>query len=119
MLARVIDEYAPHQLGGNAEEMGAILPSGVSLIDELQIRLVDERGWLQRVTGTFAAQIVTRETAQFVVNQRHQFLERRLVAVAPIDEQLGYAFGGLHSWAKWAKFYRFAAREGIRDEPPR
>ena len=99
--------------------MGAILPLGVSLIDEPEIRLVDECSRLERVVGAFAAQIVTREPAQFVVNQRHQFLERRLVALAPVDQKLCYALSRSHTVQNEAKFYIFAAREGIRDEPPR
>ena len=35
MLARVVNENSPHQLRRNSEKMGAILPFGVSLIDQL------------------------------------------------------------------------------------
>jgi hypothetical protein len=35
VLARVVHQYAPHQLRGDSEKMGAILPFRISLIDEL------------------------------------------------------------------------------------
>src|SRR5215470_1388794 len=101
MLARVVHQYAPHQLRGNSEKMGAILPFCISLIDELEIGLVDERGGFECVLGALAPQVVARQPSQLAVDQRHQFFERRLIAVTPLDQKLRYAFrGGPHMCAR-------------------
>ena len=65
--------------------MGAILPLRISLVHQFEIRLIDEGSRLQRVAGSFATEVIAGETAQFVVDERHQFLERRLVALTPVD----------------------------------
>jgi len=57
MRPRVIDEDAPHQLGGDAEELRAILPVGLMLVDQAQVRLVDQRRRLQSMIGSLAAQV--------------------------------------------------------------
>jgi len=49
----MIDKDAAHQLGRDAEEMRAVLPVYVSLINEPEISLIDERRGLQRMAGTF------------------------------------------------------------------
>ena len=46
-------ENPPHDTGRHRKEMRAILPLHVANIDEPQVRLVDERGWLERVAVTF------------------------------------------------------------------
>ncbi len=56
--ASVIDEDAAHELGGDAEEMGAVLPGDAGLIDELHVGLVDEGGGLQGMVGSLAAHVV-------------------------------------------------------------
>jgi len=97
MLARMIDQDASHQLRRDAVKLCPILPARVSLVDELQVGLVDQRGWLQSMVLPFATQIVSCQPPQFAIHERHQLLESCLVAGAPIDEQLGNAFGWLHS----------------------
>ena len=95
--------------------MGAILPFCVSLVHQFEVCLVDKGGGLKRVSRAFAAKIVARETAELVVDEGHQFFERGLVALAPVDQQLSYAIR-VHP-----DFYNnlFMAREGIRAKPPR
>src|SRR6185503_15267476 len=96
MLACVVHQYATHQLRRNSEEMRAVLPPRISLIDEFEIRLIDERRRLQCVLATLASQVVTGQTSQLAVDQRHQFFECRLIALSPIDKKLRDAFAGLH-----------------------
>src|SRR2546427_245114 len=55
--ARSVDEDASHQPRGDAKKMCAILPIDVTLIDELQVRLVDESGCLEHVLAAFAREI--------------------------------------------------------------
>ena len=40
MRPRVIDQDSPHQLRGHAEELRAVLPACVVLIDQFEISLV-------------------------------------------------------------------------------
>ena len=87
--AGVIDQDAPHQPGGHREEVGAVLPFHLADVDQAQVRLVDERGRLERVPGALPAHLPVRETAQLLVHQGNQLLEGRFVARAPGDEQTG------------------------------
>jgi hypothetical protein len=52
----------------------------VFLIDEPEVRLMHERGWLQRVRRPLAAEAGSRAPAQLVVHQGHQLLARGEVA---------------------------------------
>src|SRR6185503_8571155 len=47
----------------------------------------DQRGCFKRVTGPFLAQITCGLAAQFLVNDRHQLVERFLIAAPIADEQ--------------------------------
>src|SRR5262249_54309976 len=57
----MINQNAPHRLGGDAEEVGAVLPSYVSLIYQLDVSLVRQRRRLQRVTCAFSPHIALRK----------------------------------------------------------
>jgi hypothetical protein len=46
MAAGVIDQDAPHLLGGNAEEVTAILPLHIALVNKAQIGFIHESGGL-------------------------------------------------------------------------
>jgi hypothetical protein len=120
MLARVVHQYPSHQLRCDSEKVGAILPLRISLIYEFEISLVHERRRLQRVLATLAPQVITGQTSQLAIDQRHQLFECRLVAFTPIDEKLRYAFAGLHkSVVSQSLQQMFGGREGIRAKPPR
>jgi hypothetical protein len=53
---------------------------------------------LQRVSGAFAAHALPREPPQFLVDERHQFFERGLVAATPLKQQLGDVSGHAERW---------------------
>ena len=55
LRARVIDEYASHHLGSDAEEVCAILPLHVALIHQAHVSLMNQGGCLQCVSCLFAA----------------------------------------------------------------
>jgi hypothetical protein len=57
-LARVVDKDSSHQLRRNPEKMGAILPPGVCLFDQLYIWLINKRRRLKRVFGALTSQVV-------------------------------------------------------------
>jgi hypothetical protein len=56
--------------------VGAILKVLLFLFHHAQVRFMDERGRLQRVTGILVAHITPGHLPQFVVDERHQFVER-------------------------------------------
>src|SRR5262249_37921269 len=91
LAARVIDENATHELRSEPDELRAALPADVTLADQTHVRLVHERGALERVVGALAAQLPLREPAQLAVNQWHELGERALVPRGPGDQQFGHA----------------------------
>ncbi len=88
--ARVIDEDAAHHLRGDAEEVRAVLPLHLRLIHEPHVRLVDERGGLQRVADALLAQVARGEAPQLAVDDGQQVVEHPAVAVRQADEQSGH-----------------------------
>ena len=78
-FACVIDENPSHHLCGDAEELSPVLPVYRLRIDESEISLMHERCCLQRVPASLAIQILLGESTQFVVDDRHQFVECRFI----------------------------------------
>jgi hypothetical protein len=56
----VIDQDISHQSGGETIKLRAILPLNFLLIHQPQVRLVNQRRWLQRVVRTLPPQIPYR-----------------------------------------------------------
>src|SRR5919201_403539 len=81
--ARVLHEDAAHQPRRYREEVRAVLPFHLTSVHEPYIRLVHERGRLQRVSRALMSHVPTGDAAELSVNQRDQLLEGRLVPVAP------------------------------------
>jgi len=73
---------------GESDELRAALPVDVPLVDEAQVRLVDQRRALEGVIRALAAQLPVGETSQLPVYQGHELGERTLVAGRPGDQQL-------------------------------
>jgi hypothetical protein len=96
VAARVVDEDAAHGLGRDAEEVRAVLPLHLALVDELEVRLVDEGGGLEGVVGALAPQVARGELMQFAVDEREQVLQRVAVAAAPFQEELCNVGCGRH-----------------------
>jgi hypothetical protein len=59
------------------------------LIDQLQVGLVDQRGGVEYGIATVPRELVVRDAAQVLVDQRHKPREGALVASAVRDEQIG------------------------------
>src|SRR5262245_46059655 len=55
---------------------------------QTQIQLIYQGSGLKCVSGLLAAHVITCHAMQFGVDERHQFIESRLVAIAPLDQQL-------------------------------
>ena len=88
MSTRVIDQNVSHHLGADGEEVSAILPWQSLLTDELEVRLIHERGCLQRVAGAFVVHLALSDTPEFRVYEWKEFIERGAVAFTPIGKQL-------------------------------
>jgi len=83
MLARVVDQDAPHHLRGDAEELRAALPGDAILPDQPEVRFVDQCGGLQRVVRPLAAEVRHGAPSQFPVDEREQIVARLKVSVTP------------------------------------
>ena len=87
--AGVIDQAAPHDAGGNDEEVAAILPVDVLGRRQPQKSFVDQSRGLQRVPGTLAPKITGGDAMQI---GHQQFEQARLgvaIASVPIAQQAG------------------------------
>jgi hypothetical protein len=73
--ARVVHENAAHHLRGDAEEMRPVLPGYSVLVNQPQIRFVDNRGGRQRVISALAAEVRARQPAQLSVDKRHELVK--------------------------------------------
>jgi len=51
--ARMVYQDFAHQPRSHSKEVRAVLPAWVVLINESQVRLMDQSGWLQRVALAF------------------------------------------------------------------
>lgn len=101
LLAGMIHQDLTHELRGHSEKMRTVLPIREGLIDEPEIGFVYQRGWLQSMVDLFPPQIVVGEAAEFHVNKGRKSIECRVVAVAPIGEQLSDVMGGFgHTWRR-------------------
>jgi hypothetical protein len=58
-----IDEDAPHDLCGDTEEVRATPPINLTLIDESEIRFVDECRWLESMPRPLTTELPTRDPA--------------------------------------------------------
>jgi hypothetical protein len=83
MRAGMIDQDAPHHLTRDSEELPAVLPHDLPLIDQPQICLVHEGRRLQRVPAAFAAQLPSRPPAQVLIHDRHELVAGGGIASTP------------------------------------
>jgi hypothetical protein len=72
-VARV-HENPPHHDRREADELCAILPVHLPLVDQPEVRLVDERGGLERVVAPLAEQIQGGQPAQLVVHEQQHLV---------------------------------------------
>ena len=67
--------------------MSPVVERHARLIHEPEERLVDERGRLEGVSRTLAAEISLRLPAQLRIDERHERVERAPVPPAPLEQQ--------------------------------
>ena len=76
LMAAVIDEHAPHSLGGQRESLRPAWQYGTALILQSKPSLVDRRRGLQRVIRPLASEVPPCDAPQLVVHQREKLLNR-------------------------------------------
>ncbi len=86
----LLDEDPPHRLRGGGEKEPAILPAAGALAQEPEIRLVDERRGLERLSGLLPSELQRRQLAQLVVNQRQQLTGCTRITVFNGAQDAGY-----------------------------
>src|SRR5438876_6947662 len=96
LVARIVQQDTAHDLRRNAEKMRAILPMNLLLIDKPQVGFVYQSRRLQRVIAILAPHIAVRQAMQLPFDKRQQFIQGRLIAVPPINQQTGNVSVGRH-----------------------
>ena len=91
-----LDENAAHESGGDAEEVGAVLPLVGLPFDEAEEGFVDEGGGLEDVAGAFAGEVVLGEGVEFAVDEGGEAGEGVGVALAPGGEDARDVGGSRH-----------------------
>jgi hypothetical protein len=87
MTTSVIDEDAAHDLRRDTKEVRAIPPIDLALVDEPDVRLMDQGCWLQGVVGPLTPKLAPGHPAELGVDEWQQLTERSAVAATPIAEQ--------------------------------
>jgi hypothetical protein len=90
---REVYENPAHDLGGRGEKMCPILPVGTVGIHQMKIGFVNQGRGLERISRTLVPHIAAGNAAKFVINQRRQSLQRRLITAAPGADE-----GGNFGW---------------------
>src|SRR5262249_32432493 len=67
-----IDQDAPHRFGGGGEEVTAI--GELLVTNQAQVRLMHQRGGVERLPCLFLTELLRSEFAQLVVDQRQQLV---------------------------------------------
>ena len=83
----MVDQDATHHFRRQREEVRAILPIGVTLVDESQVRFVDQSRRLQEVPRPLPPKAGRRPTAEFLMNHTNQFVPRSEIAPTPRVEE--------------------------------
>src|SRR5882724_3243746 len=90
VAASIVDQYAPHHLGRNCEEVSAILPLHALIVHQAHVSLIDEGGRLKGMARALAFHVAVRKAAKFVINDGREPLERALISRAPGAEERAY-----------------------------
>src|SRR5262249_9652434 len=88
LTASMLNENSSHRLRSRREEMVPAIPAVVLVAKQPQIRLMYQGRRLQCVLGAFLCHLRASETAQFLIDNRQQFLCRVWVALSNGIEEL-------------------------------
>jgi hypothetical protein len=79
----VIHKNPSRHLRRDAEEMRPILPRDMALFQKPEVRFMDERGRLQRVTAALATQLGCSPAPEVLIQEGDQFVGRFALTFAP------------------------------------
>ena len=88
----MVDQNAPHQFGSGPIELGAALPMGRMLANQLQISFMNQRSGLKGMARPLAPHIAAGQPLELVIDQRDKLFLSGLVPVRYFDQQ------GRHVW---------------------
>ncbi len=88
VVTSMVDQYAPHHLRRNCEEVGAILPLHSLVVHQAHVRFVYQRGRLEGVARALALHVAVSEAAKFTIDDRCQTIQRALISRAPSAQEL-------------------------------
>ena len=91
--------------------MGSAFPGCVTLADQPQIRFVDERRWLECVTGSLGSHSLGGAGAKLPVDEGEEFMGSGRIASSHAVEEMGEIVGRIWSpdLSPWC-----AKRPGVR-----
>ena len=92
-----IDQHATHHLGGESEELVAVVEGEAGSVDQAQVDLVNESGGLEGNPGAFQRHPLLGKAAEFGVDQGNEAVQRVLIAASPGLQKLGNAGLGVFS----------------------
>ena len=87
---RVFDQNPPHHAGRHGEEVRAIGPLDLLNVHQPEKRLVHQGGGLKDVILPLPGHLSSGQSAQLVIDERHQLPHRGLVAGGPVHEEGGH-----------------------------
>jgi hypothetical protein len=95
---RMVHQNLAHWLRCNRKEMRAALTGrGLLLLEQPNVRLVNQRGWLQRVVRAFFSQVTGGQPPQFRVYTPRQIVESLPISTRPLAQQRCYFVALRHS----------------------
>ena len=85
----MIYEDVPHKLSGGGEEMRAILPGDMRLLNHPRIRFVNQRRGLKRMVAPLGPHVVASQAPQLVIDLSDELLLGRAIARTQLDREGG------------------------------
>jgi hypothetical protein len=79
----LVNQDPAHHLGRQREEVRAILPISLTLVDQSQVRFVDQGRRLERVPWPLAPEAGCRPAAELLIDDRDQLVPSGEIAPAP------------------------------------
>jgi len=87
---RRFNEDAAHDPRRHGKEVCAVLPVYLSHVNQSEIGLIEERGWLEAMVATLSLHASTRNLLQLVVDSRNDAFEGTFVSRPPRKQQRRY-----------------------------
>jgi hypothetical protein len=86
VASSIVHQNLAHQLRCDRQEMSAAFGFKGLLIEKAKVSLMNKCGTLQRVSRTFALQVIVRDLSQLPVDNRDQPFQGVLIACPPTNE---------------------------------